>query len=36
MKNEQRLKKVVPINTEQDGTSRTVKAQYYKNGADDK
>ena len=32
MKKEQRLKKVVPFNTEKDGTSRTVKAQYYKNG----
>lgn len=32
MKSEQNLKKVVPFNTEQDGTSRTVKAQYYKNG----
>ena len=32
MKNEQRLKKVVPFNTKKDGTSRTIKAQYYKNG----
>lgn len=32
MKKEQRLKRVVPLNTEKDGTSRTVKAQYYKNG----
>lgn len=23
---------VVPFNTESDGTSRTIKAQYYKNG----
>lgn len=32
MKNEQLLKKVVPINPMEDGTARTVKSQYYKNG----
>ena len=32
MKSEQNLKMVVPFNAEDDGTSRTVKAQYYKNG----
>lgn len=26
------MKSVVPWNTENDGTARTVKAQYYKNG----
>ena len=26
------MKSVMPWNTENDGTSRTVKAQYYKNG----
>lgn len=32
MKNEKHLRKAIPFNTERDGTSRTVKAQYYKNG----
>ena len=32
MKSEQHSKKAVPFNTAKDGTSRTVKAQYYKNG----
>lgn len=32
MRNEQNSRKVVPFNTESDGTSRTIKAQYYKNG----
>lgn len=32
MKSEKPLRKVVPFNTEKDGTSRTVKVQYYKNG----
>ena len=32
MKNEPHLKKVVPINTVEDGTARTLKSQYYKTG----
>lgn len=32
MRSEQHSRKAVPFNTEKDGTSRTVKAQYYKNG----
>lgn len=32
MKNEMPLKTAIPFNTEKDGTSRTIKAQYYKNG----
>lgn len=32
MKNEQDLKKVVPLNTASGEVSRTIKAQYYKNG----
>lgn len=32
MKSGRSSRVVVPFNTEQDGTSRTVKAQYYKNG----
>lgn len=32
MTNEKPLKKAVPFNTEKDGSSRTIKAQYYKNG----
>lgn len=32
MKREKPLRKVVPFNCEKDGTSRTIKAQYYKNG----
>ena len=32
MKSVSGWRKVVPFNTESDGTSRTIKAQYYKNG----
>lgn len=32
MKGEQRLRRVVPLNQMPDGTARTVKSQYYKNG----
>ena len=32
MKGEQHLKRVVPFNVAIDGVSRTLKAQYYKNG----
>ena len=32
MKNSQDSKKVAPFNAEADGTCRTIKAQYYKNG----
>lgn len=32
MRREQNSKKVEPFNAEKDGTARTIKAQYYKNG----
>lgn len=32
MKKEKHLKTAVPFNTASDGTCRTLKAQYYKNG----